>query len=214
MDQPDPRIDFFDEHAADWEAHSPPDNVVRTRLAELAELLGIRAGQQVLEVGCGTGQVTTWLLERVGPAGGVTALDFSAAMLERTGARAPRAECRQADVCADELGEARYDVVWCMHCFPHFRDQAAALANLRGALKPDGRLIILHLSNWQEINTMHASLGSPVDKDLLPPPDKWKSLLAGAGLAMDTLIDREDLLCVVGRVTGVVTESTGPRILK
>jgi len=44
--------------------------------------LGIRAGDRVLDLCCGTGLVTRELVRRLGPAGEVVAVDASAAMLE------------------------------------------------------------------------------------------------------------------------------------
>jgi ubiquinone/menaquinone biosynthesis C-methylase UbiE len=44
---------------------------------------GVAAGERVLDVGCGCGQSSLQLAERVGAAGAVTGVDVSAVMLER-----------------------------------------------------------------------------------------------------------------------------------
>jgi demethylmenaquinone methyltransferase/2-methoxy-6-polyprenyl-1,4-benzoquinol methylase len=59
-------------------------------------LAPIRPGMQVLDLGCGTGDLALGALGRVGPSGGVVGLDFSEAMLrtlERKRRRRPADEC-------------------------------------------------------------------------------------------------------------------------
>ena len=65
----DARIAFFDRLAAEWD-HSEQDPADTIRQMERhAAQLGLRAGDRLLEVGCGTGQLTAWLVDRVRPGG-------------------------------------------------------------------------------------------------------------------------------------------------
>ena len=105
----DPRIAFFDHHAPTWDEYGPPIAQVLARLDKLRPVLGLAAGQEVLEVGCGTGRVTAWLADIVRP-GRVTAIDFSSIMIEKALARGIDAAFRVADVCADDLGAALFDI--------------------------------------------------------------------------------------------------------
>lgn len=192
MSNPDPRIAFFDHHAATWDTSGPPIGRTLARLDALWPLLGLRGGQEVLEVGCGTGQVTNWLADHVRP-GGVTCVDFSPAMVAQARARGAAREVWCRDVCTCELGAARFDVVWCMHVFPHFADQAAALRNLARAMKSAGELVVLHLDSWRNINAFHTNVGGPVRHDHLPEPQAWPALLATAGLQPVSRTERDDL---------------------
>jgi SAM-dependent methyltransferase len=194
----DPRIEFFDQHAATWDTDGPSPAETLRRLGELEPLLALAPGQDVLEVGCGTGQVTAWLVERVRP-GEVTAIDFSLAMLERARARGVQAEFRRRDVCCEDVGEAAYDVVFCMHSYPHFRDQAGAVRIMARALKPGGRLIILHLDGWELVNLFHQQVGGVIAGDLIPPPPVLRGAIEGAGLAVEELIARENLFYLAAR---------------
>ena len=66
-DQVDPRINFFDQLAPRWDTDcSNPAETLR-RLDELETRLNLRPGQHLLEIGCGTGQITSWLARRVHP---------------------------------------------------------------------------------------------------------------------------------------------------
>lgn len=195
MTEQDPRIAFFDRQAATWDSEEPPISQTLTRLQELRPMLGLQPGQDVLEVGCGTGRVTAWLVGCVRP-GHVTAIDFSPAMLARARARGLEADFRCVDVCRDDLGSGQYDVVFCKDAFPHFRDQTAALRRLGGVLKPAGRLVVLHLDSWRNINAFHDHVGPPVAGDHLPDPETWRKLLRDADLQIGELIDRNDLFCL------------------
>lgn len=56
----------------------------------LAELLGLQEGQQVLDIGCGTGLNFPWLCERVTSTGTVIGIDRSPTMLAQARGRAQR----------------------------------------------------------------------------------------------------------------------------
>ena len=58
--------------------------------AALIDLAGVRAGDRVLDVGCGTGQLTTAAADVVG-AGNVAAIDPSAPFAQSQGTRVVRA---------------------------------------------------------------------------------------------------------------------------
>ena len=191
----DPRVDFFDRIAATWDEQKPSQEAMVEHLSVHSDLLGLAAGHQVLEVGCGTGRTTGWLAARVAP-GRVTAVDFSPRMIEQARAKRLDAELVCLDVCSESLRPDAFDVALCFHSFPHFRDRPAALANLARSLRPGGRLIIFHMSGSERINGFHSRLEGPVRHDVLPVADEWTGLLGPAGLRQEELIDRDDLYYV------------------
>ncbi len=187
----DPRIAFFDHHAEMWDEDvSAIESNIR-RLEELRGMMGLSAGVDLLEIGCGTGQITPWLCSAVAP-GRVVAVDFSQAMLARARAKDIPAEFRLLDICSDRP-EGEFDLALCFHSFPHFRDQAGALANISAALKPGGSLIVMHLAGSGAINAFHSGVGGAVGGDHLPEKHLWLELLSDAGLKLTQLIDRDDL---------------------
>lgn len=192
----DPRIDFFDQLAPRWDTAGQDPAETVARLSELAELLDLRAGENLLEVGCGTGQITGWLAQQVAP-GRVVAVDFAPTMLDHARGKHAGVEFRRVDVCHDSLGGDTFDVALCFHSFPHFRDQAAALGNLTQALRPAGRLIVLHLAGSAQINAFHDQVGGTVRGDHLPTRGRWDTLLSAAGLAVRQFHDREGLFLLV-----------------
>ncbi len=188
----DPRIAFFDRLSADWDHSEQDPKETICRLEQLDDLLRLGQGLDVLEVGCGTGQLTGWLAQQVAP-GRVTAIDFSDGMLQQARAKQIDAEFRLCDVCRDPLPRSLADLILCFHSFPHFRDQDAALRNLAGVLRPSGRIIVVHLGSIAAINAFHDSVGGEIAGDHLPNEKQWNALLSSNGLRRTAWVDREDL---------------------
>jgi ubiquinone/menaquinone biosynthesis C-methylase UbiE len=130
----------FDE-AAD---HGLLDARVRRAWAELLlPLIGSR-GQRVVDLGCGTGTLST-LLAAEGHQ--VTGVDFSVEMIRRAERKATRegvtATFLVADASAPPLPAGSVDVVLSRHVLWAMPDPRAALAAWTGLLDGDGRLILI-----------------------------------------------------------------------
>jgi len=188
----DPRMAFFDQRAPTWNRNFT--EAVRTldRLTSLRERLGLKAGQSLLEVGCGTGLITGWLVENVFP-GQVVAADFSREMLIQAQKRKLPAELWLMDICEKSIPERLFDVVFCFNSFPHFRDKVLALQNISRLLAPDGRLLILHLDGSTQLNQFHTRLAHPVCNDLMPTADAWPGLMEEANLKVQSFTDEPEL---------------------
>ncbi|MGB3616976.1 MAG: class I SAM-dependent methyltransferase [Catalinimonas sp.] len=106
----------------------------------------------VLDVGCGAGNYTLKLLERL-PRLHATLLDLSQPMLDRAVARVAPATtgevtARRGDVRTVDLGEGCYDVVLAAAVLHHLRDDAdwhRVFTKLFRATKPGGSLWIVDL---------------------------------------------------------------------
>jgi ubiquinone/menaquinone biosynthesis C-methylase UbiE len=194
----DPRIAYFDQLAPRWDTQCSNPSAVLQRLTALRPRLPLQPGLRLLEVGCGTGQITGWLTEQVAP-GRVTAMDFSPAMLEVARARGVSADFLQGDICAGPPPGGPFDVALCFNAFPHFRDQDAALRNLAAALKSAGQLVVLHLCGSEVLNQFHHQLNPPVNHDHLPPLDCWPLMLRDAGLLYEEGVDQPDLFLIRAR---------------
>jgi cyclopropane-fatty-acyl-phospholipid synthase len=101
---------------------------------------------RVLELGCGWGSLSLWLLERF-PALTLTAVSNSAAQRQFLEARArergvgDRLTVLTLDV-SDLALDARFDRVVSVEMFEHARNWAALLARVRAHLEPDGRAFV------------------------------------------------------------------------
>jgi ubiquinone/menaquinone biosynthesis C-methylase UbiE len=101
-------------------------------------------GERMLDIGCGTGQTTLALCERVGSQGSVLGIDISRPMLELARARARAAAIKnvrfeQADAQIYAFEPRAFDYAFSRFGVMFFADPVAAFANLRAALRQGGR---------------------------------------------------------------------------
>ena len=109
----------------------------------LMDRAAVAPGERVIDVGCGCGATTLELTRRVGPSGQVLGLDISGPMLTQARERAPQnapLSFVQADATAYRFNLAQADLLFSRFGVMFFADPAFSFANVRTALKPNGRL--------------------------------------------------------------------------
>ena len=120
------------------------------RLLRIVEGLGLGPGDRVLEVGCGPGVAATYVCERVGAGGRVTAVDRSAVAVARASKRLAteiadgRAEVLRRDLEDLALGDRAYDVVLAVRVGLFRRDPDRAHALVAPWLAPGGRVVAIY----------------------------------------------------------------------
>ncbi len=164
------------------------DAAIRSLLA----CIPLAKSDVVLDVGCGSGVLVPYLLERLGTAGGVVELDCAEAMIAENRRLHDDTRLRfvAADLMAAPLPMQPFDVVLCFSCFPHFDDKPAALAVLHSLLRPGGHLAIAHTLSCAELNDHHWQKDAAVRHDHMLPPAELGSLLCDAGFTVHTAEDR------------------------
>jgi len=144
--------------------------------------LAAGAGERVLDIGCGCGQSTLELAVAVGAAGSVTGVDISQPMLAVARARpnpldAATLVFRELDAQSGDLGKGVFDAAFSRFGVMFFSDPVAAFANIRAALKPDGRLAFVCWRPFQENPWMSAPMAAALP--LLPPQPEADPLAPG-----------------------------------
>ena len=106
-------------------------------------LAHLRAGTDLLDVGCGPASITADLAERVAP-GRVVALDAAAGALEAARKTlherrlSEQVEVTSGDVMALPFEDASFDVVHAHQVLQHLADPVGALAEMRRVTRPGG----------------------------------------------------------------------------
>lgn len=201
----------------EWVRHQ---DALDRQLAPAGEA-GIRAlaparGERLLDLGCGAGATTAELARAVGPEGQVTAVDISPDLLAVARARSG---CQgvafiEGDAARLPLPEAAFDALFSRFGCMFFSEPVAGYANLRKALRPGGRAVLvawraMALNPW-------AAVPAAVGTELLGPgeaappgtpgpfawaePEVFRAILEGAGF---TGIDaREERIELTVGMTG------------
>lgn len=115
-------------------------------MREVVAGLGLRAGDVVLDAGCGTGAVTALMAERVKPGGHVVGVDISSGHLEYAREHLRRsgltATLVQGDLESPSFAPGRFDFIWCSNTVNHLRDSLDAVKSLAALLAPGGRFAL------------------------------------------------------------------------
>ena len=114
--------------------------------AALLDFAGVQEGERVLDVACGTGNVTRQAAVRVGASGAISALDLNPAMLavarETAVPDAPVIDWRHGSAQSLPFANASFEVVLCQQGLQFFPDPVGALREMRRVLEPGGRVAL------------------------------------------------------------------------
>lgn len=129
----------------------------------VCEAAHVGAGQQVLDVACGTGALTTAVARRVAPGGAAIGLDANPQMLAV--ARRKHAGIEWHDGRAESLpfADASFDAVVSQFGLMFFDDRVAALREMWRVLRPGGRLAVA-VCDALERSPGYAALAALLDR--------------------------------------------------
>lgn len=163
--------------------------------------LSPKAGDRLIDIGCGAGQTTLALAEVVGAEGSVLGVDVSAPMLAVARGRSQgmgNVRFLEADAQIRAFAPGAADAVYSRFGVMFFSDPAAAFANIHKALKPGGRLAFVCWRPLKENGWMLIPLGAALQHITAPPtmpdpdapgpfafadPDRVRGILASAGFS-------------------------------
>ena len=140
---PDPEAAraLYSRHAESYDLQTDWAGIDRARVVELLDL---RAGDTVLDVGCGTGLCFSAILEQVGPSGRVVGIEPSVEMLGLAANRAQRAGWKNVDLrlgLAEEQLRPDDALDAALFCFTHdVLRSPPSLQAVVAHLRPGGRV--------------------------------------------------------------------------
>jgi demethylmenaquinone methyltransferase/2-methoxy-6-polyprenyl-1,4-benzoquinol methylase len=191
--------EFFDKYASEWDEityHDPE------KLKFIVELLSLKEGQNVLDVGSGTGVMIPFLNRSLKNTGKIDAVDFSEKMIELAKNKYSTQKFSNVEFIVQDVSDMnmnhQYDVILCYSCFPHFDDKMAKIKHLAKGLCPGGKLVIAHSESRKSINSIHKD-EIEVKNDLLPTMNKIEHMMKIAGLHTIRKIDNNEMFIIISK---------------
>jgi SAM-dependent methyltransferase len=111
----------------------------RRELRQVLRSLRLKAGMQVLDAGCGSGEMLALLAAAVGSPGTAVGLDLAAA---HTLAAHGKGRVLQADLLRAPLRADSFDLIWSANTINHLREPLTGVQTLCGLLRTGGRLAL------------------------------------------------------------------------
>lgn len=191
---------FFNHKAATWDDDLKYEEK-RSRLIEVVGWFELSKGDNVLDVGTGTGVLLPIIKEVIGPFGNLFAMDFSFGMLSQAKLRPHVYPNVLVNASVNEIPfrSNQFDRVTCFSAFPHFPDKKIALLEMVRVLKKGGKIFIAHIHSIEELNQLHKKIGGPVSQDFLPSQEEFYKLLSGSGLYEISIINEPGKFLAQGR---------------
>jgi ubiquinone/menaquinone biosynthesis C-methylase UbiE len=189
--------------------HDTYDNIrfVRGPAERLVIKAGIKSGQRVLDIACGTGWATMAAAKASGDSGKVVGIDIAEKLLDVARKKAGAAglanvEYRVGDAEALELDNDGFDIVLCASSIFLLTDIPKALKEWHRVLKPGGkvgfssfgtdfmrpayRLFLERLAKYDGIEPVADQFASRTSA-----PEKCRELLRGAGFKRVVVISEQ-----------------------
>jgi ubiquinone/menaquinone biosynthesis C-methylase UbiE len=194
---------YFNEQANSWDERFFTPKL-SSFLEQLVPQFGLEAGQNILDVGTGTGVLIPYLIKAVGPAGLVTAIDYSEKMVHICKTKhlhLKNVTVEVKNIEEDAFPAESFDAVICFGVFPHIENKQKTLQNINSVLKPSAKLVIAHALGSEELNTHHKKVSKHVAHAILPKKAEMTKLLEQTGFTRISIKDEPGCyLCITHKL--------------
>ncbi|RLC56912.1 MAG: SAM-dependent methyltransferase [Chloroflexi bacterium] len=165
----------------------------------------LKAGEAVLDVGCGTGDLTLRAARRVGAEGRSVGIDASPDMIKISRRKAAKkgrdVDFRIAPIENLPFADGEFDVALSSFMIHHLPDdlKLRGLAEVRRVLKPGGRLVVVDLKPGKGIVGFFSHLiGHRLPDDY---GQQLRSIISEAGFEDVELLDAKNKTAIFLRAT-------------
>ena len=184
---------YFDMAAANWDKLCHHDI---NKLKLIAYIADIKPNDSVIDIACGTGVLTEYILE-YNPSK-LLGIDISDRMIDI--AKSKYTDSR-VEFLASDIFDVKYDnfdLAIIYSAYPHFLDKEQLVTKLYNILTTNGRFLIAHSESKEAINSIHSKAFdvenistklSPIEKEKVPFIESFD---------IDIMIDTNDLYILSG----------------
>lgn len=137
-----------DPYKGDLAIFEDPGRAKKLQIERVMDLLGIKRGSHVADIGAGSGWFTVRAAQRVGAGGVVYAVEINPAYIRHIERRAKKAKLRNIQTILGKpddplLGAASTDAVLLLKTYHEIAEPIALLRKVRGAMRPGGLLGVI-----------------------------------------------------------------------
>ncbi len=140
---------------------------------EVIQALMIKPGDQVADLGSGSGYFTFRLADAVGPTGRVYAVDVDADMNADLGKRVKDKGYQNIEILLAQpndpgLPDTSINLIFLSNSYHHLENRTTYFANVRKYLKPQGRITIIDFNGegWLQQIMGHYTSGEVIQREL------------------------------------------------
>ena len=186
-------VEFFDRMAPQWDADMIRSDEI---IGAILDNAGVKAGDDVLDVACGTGVLIPDYLSR--GVKHVTGIDISPEMARIAAGKFPQDE---VDIICGDVETAdfsrTFDRIVVYNAFPHFPQPENLIWVLSSMLAPGGTLTVAHGMSREKIDAHHAGSAHSVSLGLMHEDEL--AAIFSKYLTVTVKISDENMYQVVGK---------------
>ncbi len=189
-------IGFFDKKADSWDNQGKTDPTIINQILKAAEIF---PNNQVLDVGCGTGILFPYYLQK--SVMKITGIDISPEMIRKSSEKVKAAGWNNITLITGNVLEypfsETFDRIVVYNAFPHLANFTEAIACFSRCMKPGGRLTIAHSQGRNQINSRHALSTVKISVPMIPAESL--AMLFRPDFIPDRMVDNDQMYIVSGK---------------
>lgn len=183
---------FFNKMASTWDSRCAHDY---NKIEHLLSKMNIKRGDNILDVGTGTGILIPFLVAATGQEGSVLAVDMSPAMIEQ--AKKKFGLLRNVSFAVSDVENVQpggtFDHIVLYSVYPHLKRPIDTIASfIKHHLAPGGNLLIAHSQSKEEINMHHHHIEDNIESLELPAVEELINAFERRGIKVIDAIDNSD----------------------
>lgn len=168
-----------------------PEREEEQKPRELIASIGVRKGDVVADIGTGVGFMIPYFLEAIGPEGKLYAEDIQQDFLDQVQAHKaeqdwPNVETILGGQVDPKLPANSVDVAFILDAYHHFEQPAETMGEIRSALRPDGRLVVV---DFYRSRSREGRDPDWAKNHIRADRDEFRAEIEAAGLVFERMFD-------------------------